>query len=65
MGIRNSVKSKVKPSNQTSELTAGNLSAVALLDTWIKADEKEQKETFEYLKVVLDEDRTSNRKLFK
>ncbi|MBI3938395.1 MAG: hypothetical protein HY323_15570 [Betaproteobacteria bacterium] len=44
-----------------------NRGAVALLESWLNADEKvalEQKETFEYLVKVLDEDRPSNRKLF-
>ena len=39
--------------------------AIALVQSWIDdGDEKEQKETFEYLVRVLDEDRTSARKLF-
>ena len=65
MAIRNTAKNKVKAANQSRKLTDGNLSAIALLDSWMKSGEKEQKETFEYLKIVLDEDRPSNRKLFK
>jgi len=41
--------------------------AVALLESWCNVDEEqaaEQRETFEYLKRVLDEDRLSDRKLF-
>lgn len=39
--------------------------AIALVQSWIdEGDEQEQKETWEYLVRVLDEDRTSARKLF-
>jgi predicted transcriptional regulator len=39
--------------------------AIALVQSWIdEGDEEEQKETWEYLVGVLDEDRTSVRKLF-
>ena len=41
--------------------------AIALLQSWIDADEeqdREQRETGEYLIRVLDEDRLSDRKLF-
>ncbi|MCG3160854.1 MAG: hypothetical protein JMDDDDMK_01929 [Acidobacteria bacterium] len=39
--------------------------AIALVQSWIdEGDEKEQKETGEYLIRVLDEDRLSDRKLF-
>jgi tetratricopeptide (TPR) repeat protein len=38
--------------------------AVALLQSWYKDDPQEQKETWEFLKVALDEDRLSSRKLF-
>lgn len=41
--------------------------AIALLESWCDVDEaeaEEQRETFEYLKRVLDEDRLSERKLF-
>ena len=34
------------------------------LRTLLEGDEKEQRETFEYLKQALDEDRPSDRKLF-
>ncbi len=40
-------------------------SVVALLESWENdPDEDEQRETFAYLKQVLDEDRLSDRKLF-
>lgn len=38
--------------------------AVSLLRSWDEGDPKEQKETWDYLRVALDEDRLSNRKLF-
>jgi hypothetical protein len=39
-------------------------SVVRSLRTLLEGDEQEQRETFEYLKQVLDEDRPSNRRLF-
>ncbi len=40
-------------------------SVVALMESWENdPDEAEQRETFAYLKQVLDEDRLSDRKLF-
>ncbi len=56
---------KKEKQTQAANLTAKNNSAINLLDSWLETDEKEQKETFEYLKKVLDEDRLSDRKLFK
>ena len=42
-----------------------DLSALAkLLDEWMHGDEAEQRETFEYLRRALDEDRPAGRKLF-
>ena len=41
-----------------------NRGAIALLRRWQKADDGEQRETWEFLRKVLDEDRTSRRKLF-
>ncbi len=49
------------------ELPPGNAEeAIALLRLWRedKSDEEEQRETWDYLKRVLDEDRLSDRKLF-
>jgi len=41
-----------------------NEAAIRLLRSWREGDEQEQRETWEYLKRVLDEDRSSYRKLF-
>jgi hypothetical protein len=41
-----------------------NQAAIQLLRLWREGDEQEQRETWEYLERVLDEDRLSNRKLF-
>ena len=41
-----------------------NQVAIQLLRSWRSEDEQEQRETWEYLKKALDEDRLSNRKLF-
>lgn len=38
--------------------------AIALLQSWYEDDPQEQKDTWEFLKVALDEDRLSSRKLF-
>ena len=35
-----------------------------LLDEWMHGDEAEQRETFEFLRRALDEDRPAGRKLF-
>lgn len=39
--------------------------AVRSLRTLLEGDKQEQRETFAYLKQALDEDRPSNRKLFR
>ena len=39
-------------------------SAIALLQSWCDEDAQEQRETWEFLKTALDEDRLSDRKLF-
>ena len=44
-----------------------NQGAIELLDSWVNVSDEEaeeQRETWEYLKRVLDEDRLSYRKLF-
>ncbi len=41
-----------------------NQAALEMLDEWDQEDPEEQRETWEYLKRVLDEDRPSYRKLF-
>lgn len=56
---------KKERQTQKANLTAKNNSTIGLLDSWFEADESEQKETFDYLRKVLDEDRLSDRKLFK
>jgi hypothetical protein len=38
--------------------------AIQLLNSWLEGDEREQKETWLFLKHALDEDRPSKRKLF-
>jgi hypothetical protein len=53
-----------KPNQGRTNLAKKNKTAISLIDSWLEAEEKEQKETFEYLKKVLDEDRLSERKLF-
>ncbi len=51
-----------------TDQSAKNAAAIRLLDSWgeptTEDDEAEQRETWEYLKRVLDEDRLSYRKLF-
>ena len=47
-----------------SNLSPENEKAIQLLESWCHEDEAEQKETWEFLKQALDEDRLSNRKLF-
>ncbi len=52
---------------QTSESDANgqkNTALQQLLNSWREGDEEEQRDTLEYLRKVLDEDRLSNRKLF-
>lgn len=64
--------SKNKLTSKTLKITTKNLDtkqqnreqAIKLLRSWREDDEQEQKETWEYLKVALDEDRLSDRKLF-
>jgi len=43
---------------------AKNEPAIRLLRSWREGDKQEQRETWEYLKRALDEDRLSSRKLF-
>lgn len=43
---------------------AKNAAATELLDEWSAGDATEQRETWKYLRRVLDEDRLSQRKLF-
>jgi hypothetical protein len=41
-----------------------NSALIQLLRSWREGDEQEQKNTWEYLRQALDEDRLSERKLF-
>ena len=53
--------------DETSELAGQPEQVEAVvrsLRTLLEGDEQEQRETFEYLKQALDEDRPSDRKLF-
>ena len=63
MTMRNLAKKHTK--QPTADLTKKNQSAILLIDSWLNEDEKEQKETFDYLKKSLDKDRLSTRNLFK
>jgi hypothetical protein len=51
-------------SQAPSETAKGMNEAIALLRSWRDGDEQEQRETWEYLQKVLDEDRPGQRKLF-
>ncbi|MCB9078923.1 MAG: hypothetical protein H6631_15070 [Anaerolineaceae bacterium] len=46
-------------------LVSKNQVAIELLRAWREGDKSEQQETWDYLKQALEEDRLSNRKLFK
>jgi hypothetical protein len=48
-----------------TNLVSENQAAIELLRAWREGDESEQRETWGYLKQTLEEDRLSNRKLFK
>jgi len=52
------------PQDTSTAQQAKNEAAIRLLRSLREGNKKEQKETWEYLKRVLDEDRLSNRKLF-
>ncbi len=57
-----SIDETLNETNSTHQ--AKNADAISLLETWSEGDEQEQKETWQFLKRALDEDRLSNRKLF-
>jgi endonuclease/exonuclease/phosphatase family metal-dependent hydrolase len=69
---RNLVMAKHKPTSKPLRVATTDLKtqqqkreqAIKLLQSWREDDEEEQKETWEYLKQALDEDRLSDRKLF-
>jgi hypothetical protein len=45
--------------------TLDTQAAIRLLESWrVEGDEQEQRDTWEFLKHALDEDRSSDRKLF-
>jgi hypothetical protein len=50
--------------SQSDNPQAEAQATVRSLRTLLEGDEREQRETFEYLKQALDEDRPSNRRLF-
>lgn len=53
--------------NQEHEVSDRNQRAIELLNSWCdvtEEEEQEQRETWEYLKQALDEDRLWSRKLF-
>ena len=56
------------PNGSSEEQRKKNETAIQLLRSWrenvTEKEIQEQKETWQYLKQVLDEDRPSNRKLF-
>ncbi len=65
LGIKGAwkVEKKFEPP-QKKKLSPQIVEAIALLDSWSDDDPQEQKETWEYLVKVLDEDRLSYRKFF-
>ena len=58
-------ETEFKDESEKVELPAADTeSAIALLQSWCDEDPQEQRETWEFLKTALDQDRLSNRKLF-
>ena len=62
MTVKNLAKKEIKKPRKP--FNEKNQAAILMLDSWLDGDETEQKQTFEYLKKALDEDRLSDRKLF-
>ncbi len=62
-GLFSPVKEDVKQGPNL--VVSGNKAAIELLRAWREGDESEQQETWDYLKQTLEEERLSNRKLFK
>ena len=60
----NIMDSTTEQNTETADKQARIQAVVQSLRTLLKGDEQEQRETFEYLKQVLEEDRPSNRRLF-
>ena len=59
-----SLRKKKTAGEAAAAQRARNEAGIRLLREWRKGDEQEQRETWEFLKRVLDQDRLSNRKLF-
>jgi hypothetical protein len=58
---------EVRPDIKTQpaqELPPENIAAIQLLQSWRNEDSQEQRETWEFLKQAIDEDRLSDRKFF-
>jgi hypothetical protein len=53
-----------KELSQSHAQTKKNQALIQLLRSWREGDEQEQRNTWEYLKQALDEERLSERKLF-
>lgn len=49
---------------EQASLPPENIAAIALLRSWRDEDSQEQRETWEFLKQAIDEDRLSDRKFF-
>ena len=57
--------SQIPGPQEREQLRKPDPSALArLLDEWMQGDEAEQRETFEFIRRALDEDRPTGRKLF-
>jgi hypothetical protein len=52
------------PAATMQEQMERNQAVIRVLDSFLDGDAEEQRETWEYLKRVLDEDRPSDQKLF-
>jgi len=60
----NTNSSDLKTETTEPSIEASIESVVRLLRRLLEGDPREQRETFEYLKSALEEDRPSNRRLF-
>lgn len=56
---------KLEAIPQNKKVISQNNDALELLNSWREGDEIEQKDTWNYLKKALEENRLSSRKLFK
>jgi len=64
MGSTTQSDNTTQRSSEVSDQQASIQTIVQSLRTLLGGDEQEQRQTFEYLKQALDEDRPSNRRLF-